>query len=72
MKITKEKFWDELTKQAKAEKMDNYKMNMQFNAGRWNYWNITRCTIDTVTYYSATCCPYAYSNIATLKRLCRK
>ena len=70
MKISKAEFAKALNESLENMKGDNYRANMEHNAGRWNYWNITRVVIDGVTFYCAPCCKTANSNIAVIKRVC--
>lgn len=75
MKISKKSFaealnnaWEQL--QEKYGDMANYHANLELNAGRWNYYRISKVDIDGITYYCAPCCKTANTNIGIIRRVC--
>lgn len=77
MKISKREFaealsaaFDELKRESPT--MANYNANIRHNAGRWNYWSISRVEINGVMFYCAPCCSTANSDISVIKRVCAR
>lgn len=68
MKITRELFFKELKAQMASK--SNNEANLNFNAGRWNYYDIYKCTIDGAVYYFGGRAKHASTSIAAIRRLC--
>ena len=68
MKISRSEFISAL--ESAIQGKDNYRRNLEHNAGQWNYWPIYRVEVNGVMFYCAACCKTANSSLAAVKRVC--
>lgn len=80
MKINKKAFYDALITQERQiiAKYNgdihaaNYELNMSFNFGRANYYQIDKCKINGVMFYCAAPCKTANTDASIIKRVCAR
>lgn len=68
MKVNMDTFIEVLSHEMATK--DNYRNNLDHNAGRWNYHPIHKCMIDGVMVYGSPCCKSANTDISVIKRVC--